>query len=141
MTKEEEGVDVISSKKGIQICIREKHATHAYTNLSLVLIITSQNYISHQKILMKSAATVLSGKCPRVVNLRLYSLDKAQAYQFRYFVSSCILNNDCISKKSKNVYQVPTSSARKKLWTMKCGAPKRFLMLSLKIILSWKKWY
>ena len=27
MTKEEEGVDVISSKKGIQICIREKHAT------------------------------------------------------------------------------------------------------------------
>ena len=115
MTKEEEGVDVISSKKGIQICIREKHATHAYTNLSLVLIITSQNYISHQKILMKSAGTVLSGKCPRVVNLRLYSLDKAQAYQFRYFVSSCILNNDCISKKSKNVYQVPTSSARKKL--------------------------
>ena len=70
MTKEEEGVDVISSKKGIQICIREKHATHAYTNLSLVLIITSQNYISHQKILMKSAATVLSGKCPRVLILK-----------------------------------------------------------------------
>ena len=47
-----------------------KACHHAYTNLSLVLIITSQNYISHQKILMKSAATVLSGKCPRVLILK-----------------------------------------------------------------------
>ena len=114
-----------------------------FTNFSLIrqtatMIKLNSSFSIPQKIIIIIFDFCFFGE---YVNLRLYSLDEAQAYQFRYFVSSCILNDDCISKKSKNVYQAPTSSARKKLWTMKCGAPKRFLMLSLKIILSWKKWY
>ena len=33
-----------------------------YTNLSLFLIISSKNYISHPKILIKSAATMVFGR-------------------------------------------------------------------------------
>ena len=56
ITKENEGMDVISSKIR-NINIRQKHATHACTNLSLFLITTSKNYISLPKTFMKSAAT------------------------------------------------------------------------------------
>ena len=40
-----------------------------YTNVSSSLIISSKNYISYPKILMKSAASV-TGKCPRVLVLK-----------------------------------------------------------------------
>ena len=56
MSKEEKGIDAILSKKRN---INISKSMPPYTNLSLFSKISSKNYISHPKSLMKSAVAMV----------------------------------------------------------------------------------